>query len=324
VVESSVDTIQLGNQGHPLGSSSTSPPPPSFNMPPTEHAQTLHRNLAAELIQAGSGKSPLLPSRIRSLQELSTAVYMNNPLLTRKNNLNSSLQDGRTNASSPPAQGALISQARQDEHRAAIAAREDQLQRFGEACEATVVVARETEALALAETTEEWRVRENVESEMRAYRHRLAERKAERLRLKEASSVPELSAPAEAISEALVPVLDMLCCINHLNEIRREAGDFSLKDFSDYWAPDNQKTTPNKPNTFVPNRVVQGNNPLWAPFYDREHSRQSADGSLQVDPNHPPFFRVSQELLGRMLHTFKIQEAIRGQRREKEDRQGPQ
>jgi hypothetical protein len=137
VVESGVDTIQLGNQGHPLGSSSASPPPFSVNMPPTEHAQALHRNLAAELIHAGSGRSPLLPLRIRSLQEPGTAVSMNNPLLlTRRNNLNSSLQDGRTNASSPLMQRALPSQTRQDEHRAAIAVREVQLQRFGEACEA--------------------------------------------------------------------------------------------------------------------------------------------------------------------------------------------
>jgi hypothetical protein len=77
-------------------------------------------------------------------------------------------------------------------------------------------------------------------------------------------------------------------------------------DFSDYWAPDFRKTTPNRPNTFVPNNLVQGSNPLWAPFYDHCLTRQQdADGSLQVDLNHPPFFRVSQKMLGRALHTFK-------------------
>jgi hypothetical protein len=53
----------------------------------------------------------------------------------------------------------------------------------------------------------------------------------------------------EAVSEAPLPVMDMRFFINHLNEIRREAGDFSLKNFSDYWAPDNRKTTPNGQTT---------------------------------------------------------------------------
>jgi hypothetical protein len=57
VVASGVNTIQLDNQGHPQGSSSVFLPCPTFNMPPTEHAQALHRNLAAELIHAGSERS---------------------------------------------------------------------------------------------------------------------------------------------------------------------------------------------------------------------------------------------------------------------------
>ncbi len=50
---------------------------------------------------------------------------------------------------------------------------------------------------------------------------------------------------------------------------------------------------------------MRGSNPLWAPFYDSGETRLDADGSLEADPDHPPFFRFSQELLGRMLHTFK-------------------
>jgi hypothetical protein len=53
--------------------------------------------------------------------------------------------------------------------------------------------------------------------------------------------------------------MDMRFCISNLDAIRAEAGDFTLKDFSDYWAPDNEKTAPNLPNTFVPNRIV-----IWA------------------------------------------------------------
>jgi hypothetical protein len=99
--------------------------------------------------------------------------------------------------------------------------------------------------------------------------------------------------------------MDMRFCINNLDAIRAEAGDFSLKDFSDYWAPDNRQTTPMAPNTFIPSRLVRGNNPLWASYYNSGETRVDADGSEEADPNHPPYFRVSPELLGRMLHTFK-------------------
>ncbi len=34
---------------------------------------------------------------------------------------------------------------------------------------------------------------------------------------------------------------------------------------------------------------------------------RGSDGAPEPDPNHPPYFRVSAELLGCMLHTFKRQ-----------------
>jgi hypothetical protein len=126
--------------------------------------------------------------------------------------------------------------------------------------------------------------------------------KAERMRQKEAASVATISSLREEGRIAPVPVMDMHFCMDNLDAIRSEAGDFTLRDFSDYWAPDNRKITPNGPNKFVPNRLVSGSNPLWAPFYDRSLTRQGTDGSLEADPDHPPFFRASQELLGRMLH----------------------
>jgi hypothetical protein len=101
------------------------------------------------------------------------------------------------------------------------------------------------------------------------------------------------------------PVMNMHFCISNLDAIRDEAGDFSLSELSDFWAPDHRKTTSNRPNTFAPNRLVKGSNSLWAPFYDSGLTRQGSDGSLEADPNHPPFFRVSQELFGRTSHTFK-------------------
>jgi hypothetical protein len=119
---------------------------------------------------------------------------------------------------------------------------------------------------------------------------------------------------------ACTPVMDKLFCINNLEAIRSEAGDFSLKDFSDYWAPDNRKTAPNAPNTIVPSRLVSENKPLWASYYVLGETRLDADGSLEADPNHPPYFRVSQELLGRMLHTFKKSYVDRDEQRKTDSR----
>jgi hypothetical protein len=115
-VASGVNTTQQDDQGLPQGSPSVSFPSPTFNMPPTEHVQALHCNLAAELIHAGSGRSPHLPSRIRFPQEPGTAVSMTPIAVARRNNPNPSLQahaDNRT----------------VDELR-------DELHRFGEACQA--------------------------------------------------------------------------------------------------------------------------------------------------------------------------------------------
>ena len=73
VIASGANSIQRDKQGHPQGSSSVSPPSPSFNLPPAERAQVLRRSLAADLIQAGSGRSLLTPQRdtFRSLALLS-------------------------------------------------------------------------------------------------------------------------------------------------------------------------------------------------------------------------------------------------------------
>ncbi len=86
-----VNKIQQDNQGIPQGSPSVPFPSPTFNMPPTEHAQALHRNLAADLIHAGSGRFPLIPPA-RHSQEPGTATPMSTPTVTRRNNPNYSLQ----------------------------------------------------------------------------------------------------------------------------------------------------------------------------------------------------------------------------------------
>jgi hypothetical protein len=53
--------------------------------------------------------------------------------------------------------------------------------------------------------------------------------------------------------------------------------------------------------------MLKGSSPLWGSFYDSGQNRPDSDGAPEPDPNHPPFFRVSAELLARMLHTFKKQ-----------------
>ncbi len=87
------------------------PSPFLFQYAPTEHAQALHRNLAAELmIHAGAGKSPLLPSRIRCPQDPGTAVSINAHIVARRNNFFSSLQERHLVASSPVAAAVSSSQ----------------------------------------------------------------------------------------------------------------------------------------------------------------------------------------------------------------------
>jgi hypothetical protein len=297
VVASGANTIQRDNQGHPQGSSSVFLPSPTFNMPPIEHAQALHHNLAAELLHAGSGRSPLLPSRIRHPQEPGTAVSMIAPVAARRNNLNSSLQaqaDHRT-------MDELRLQAQADNR--TVNELHDELKRFGEACQATLTEALQSEAHARAETARLRQAAAVVEREQAASRLAMIEGISEARFQIEASSS---ATPARAtVSSA--PVMDMQFCIDNLDSIRNEAGDFPLSEFSDFWAPDHPKTTPNRPNTFVPNWMVKGSNPLWGPFYDSGRTRRGADGSPEPDPNHPPYFRVSAEVLGRSLHTLKRQ-----------------
>ncbi len=239
MIASDANSIQRDNQGLPQGSSSVSPSSPSFNLPPIERAQLLYRSLAAELIQAGSGLSPLIPPA-RHSQEPGTAISMSAPSVARRNNLNPSVQvpaDPRT----------------EDELR-----HRDELQRFGKACGATVRETREAAEATQVETTRLRQAAAVVEREQAASRQAMREGSSEARSQREASS----SATPTRTTAACTPVMDMLFCINNLDAIRSEAGDFSLKDFSDYWAPDNRNTAPSAPNTFIPSRLVRGNNPL--------------------------------------------------------------
>jgi hypothetical protein len=51
---------------------------------------------------------------------------------------------------------------------------------------------------------------------------------------------------------------------------------------------------------FTPEKLVGGNEPLLAPFYDG--GRVTTKGV--PDPINPPYFRISRELMGRVIYTF--------------------
>ncbi len=88
--------------------------------------------------------------------------------------------------------------------------------------------------------------------------------------------------------------------MQYLEELRGLAGRNNLSKFSDFWAPDHKNTMPMKP-AFAPEKLVAVNEPLLAQFYDG--GRISTKG--EADSINPPYFRISRELMGRVLHTFR-------------------
>jgi hypothetical protein len=272
------------------GSSSASFPSPSFNMPPTEHAQALQRNLAAELILAGTGTPPFI-SPARQFQEPGTAAPMIAYKADRRNNLNPSVQVPETEADRVESHDQQTTQPRVELARGQAATSFRTAFRQGEIEGQDRLNAHMLQILA--------------EDRVRARSRREAETPPQTEPVGTANAARAASTASLTNPVASTPVMDMFFCIGNLVDIRAEAGDFTLKDFSDYYAPDNVKKAPNAPNTFEPTRLVRGNHPLWAPFYNPGRTRLGDDGSVESDPNHPPHFRVSRELMGRMLHTFK-------------------
>ncbi len=94
-------------------------------------------------------------------------------------------------------------------------------------------------------------------------------------------------------------VMDMQYCVDNLTDLRVLAGKNNLSKFSDFWAPDHRSTTPMKP-VFTPEKLVSGKEPLLAKFYDV--GRTTVGG--EADPLNPPYFRISRELMGRVIHTL--------------------
>jgi hypothetical protein len=95
-------------------------------------------------------------------------------------------------------------------------------------------------------------------------------------------------------------VMDMQYCVQNLEDLRALVGKNNLSRFSDFWAPDHKNTTPLKP-VFVPEKIVGGNEPLLARFYDVGQVNTKGE----TDPINPPYFRISRELMGRVIHTLR-------------------
>jgi hypothetical protein len=95
--------------------------------------------------------------------------------------------------------------------------------------------------------------------------------------------------------------MDMQYCVEYLTDLRVLAGKNNLSKFSDFWAPDYKYTTPLKPVFTTPEKLVSGKEPLLAKFYDV--GRTTVGG--EADPLNPPYFRISRELMGRVIHTLR-------------------
>jgi hypothetical protein len=97
-------------------------------------------------------------------------------------------------------------------------------------------------------------------------------------------------------------VMDMHYCVTHLDSLRGLAADHHLSKFSDLWAPDYKHIMPLKV-AFTPAHLVSGKNTLLTEFYDPGRTTSNGD----KDPLNLPHYRVSRELMGRIVHTFKRQ-----------------
>jgi hypothetical protein len=94
--------------------------------------------------------------------------------------------------------------------------------------------------------------------------------------------------------------MDMQYCVENLGELRKLEGKSSLSKFSDFWAPDYKNTTPMKA-AFTPENLMTNRVPLLARFYDP--GLTTTDG--EADSLNPPYFRISRELMGRVVHTLR-------------------
>jgi hypothetical protein len=111
------------------------------------------------------------------------------------------------------------------------------------------------------------------------------------------SSLDELSLSFTAEKE----VMDVQYCVEHLLDLRSlvEKND-QLSKFSDFRAPDHKNTMPMK-TAFTPEKLMFGKVDVLAKFYDPGLTMR--DG--EADPMNPPYFRISRELMGRVIHTLR-------------------
>ncbi len=88
--------------------------------------------------------------------------------------------------------------------------------------------------------------------------------------------------------------------MENLGALRSLTGRNQLSKFSDFWAPDCKDTMPRKA-AYTPESLMSGNVALVARFYDP--GLTTTDG--EADLLNSPHFRISRELMGRVIHTLR-------------------
>jgi hypothetical protein len=91
-------------------------------------------------------------------------------------------------------------------------------------------------------------------------------------------------------------------CVEILASFRNLAAKHPLSKFSDFWAPDYKNTMPLKA-AFTPKCLITGKIDLLAAFYDPGLTTSNGE----MDSLNPSHFGVSQELMGRIVHTLRRQ-----------------
>jgi hypothetical protein len=119
-------------------------------------------------------------------------------------------------------------------------------------------------------------------------------------RAKKSKAVLEERAAKGGSSE---DVMDMENCVRHISAIRGLAGkNDQISKFSDYWASDNKSTIPMKA-VFTPAKLMHGKIEVLSRLYDPDLVKKYGE----ANPLNPPYFRISCELMGRVIHTMREQ-----------------
>jgi hypothetical protein len=150
------------------------------------------------------------------------------------------------------------------------------------------------------EWREEWRTKKlKAVQEERAANGGISEVPVRVPRNPRVSSLEELPPSFTAEKD----VMDVQYCVKHISDLRSLVGkndQLSNAKFSDFWAPDHKNTMPIKA-VFTPEKLMHGKIEVLSKFYNSGLFKK--DG--EADSLNPPYFRISCELMGRVIYTFR-------------------